>query len=240
MPNLSHSKRKLEISRSAYLLSWTCPNTYYSQDVYTDLSQLQRRDTNWTTQAFQTNCDNINYQDFTDCCQQRSGAGWQSCNDAGSYWISGSSVLCYNLNAGHDCCSDDSVCDTNLGCCGNTCCQSSTSITVCKDGCVSKNGAGCSDGTCAHGISHSSSSSSAGSPTITSISGSASASSADSSATTDLFGSSPSSSSTSSSSQDKGLSSGGIIGIAVSVSCSVLGLLFGVIFKIWKWERQQK
>ena len=36
------------------------------------------------------------------------------------------------------------------------------------------------------------------------------------------------------------LTTGGIIGIAISAGCSVLGLIFGVAFKIWKHNKQQK
>jgi hypothetical protein len=33
---------------------------------------------------------------------------------------------------------------------------------------------------------------------------------------------------------------GGIIGVAVSVVCGVLGLIFGIGFKIWKYQKQEK
>lgn len=36
------------------------------------------------------------------------------------------------------------------------------------------------------------------------------------------------------------LSTGGIIGVAISGACSVLGLIFGIGFKIWKHKKQQK
>ena len=35
-----------------------------------------------------------------------------------------------------------------------------------------------------------------------------------------------------------GLPTGSIIGISVSVACSVLGLIFGIGFKIWKHRRR--
>lgn len=36
------------------------------------------------------------------------------------------------------------------------------------------------------------------------------------------------------------LSTGGIIGVSVSVVCSVLGLVFGIGFKIWQHRREEK
>jgi len=37
-----------------------------------------------------------------------------------------------------------------------------------------------------------------------------------------------------------GLPTGSIIGISVSVACSVIGLIFGIGFKIWKHKRKEK
>ncbi|RSL74449.1 hypothetical protein CEP53_000297 [Fusarium sp. AF-6] len=50
----------------------------------------------------------------------------------------------------------------------------------------------------------------------------------------------PSSSEETEKSKSSALSTGGIIGIAVSAGCSVLGLIFTVAFKIWKHRRQEK
>ncbi|KAH8779751.1 hypothetical protein F5882DRAFT_463442 [Hyaloscypha sp. PMI_1271] len=202
---------------------------------------LPRADLSWTTQAFQTHCNNIDYTYYSECCAAKSGSGWLSCNDVGSWSLSGSTILCYNLDAGHDCCNDNSICDTGLGCCGNTCCQNSASVTVCEDGCMSKNGLGCvagengAKGTCAHGVSVGSSSTSkaAASTTTTSKAGSSSTPTPDPSTTA--------SSPTNTVAPEKSsLSSGGIIGIAVSVGCSVIGLLFGIGFKIYKYNKLQK
>ena len=113
---------------------------------------IQERAANWTTQAWQTHCNNIDwFGDLTECCLHRSGDGWRSCHGYGWATISGSGVLCYNLAEGYDCCEDGSVCDANLGCCDGTCCQTATSETVCKDGCISLKGLGCKAGTCAFG-----------------------------------------------------------------------------------------
>ncbi|KAM5349567.1 hypothetical protein ACJ41O_006072 [Fusarium nematophilum] len=113
---------------------------------------LVARAPNWTTQAWQVKCNNIDYfGDNNDCCKFVSGPDWKSCNNVGYAEVSRSEVLCYSLNEGHDCCDDNSVCDEDMGCCEGTCCQSDSSITVCEDGCVSLDGMGCADGTCAHG-----------------------------------------------------------------------------------------
>ncbi|EPE28613.1 hypothetical protein GLAREA_09734 [Glarea lozoyensis ATCC 20868] len=113
---------------------------------------LAARAANWTTQAWQTHCNNIDYfGDNDQCCIHLSGPNWKSCNGVGYATISDSQVLCYDLTDKHDCCKDDSVCDTGLGCCSGTCCQTSSSTTVCRDGCVAVNGTGCKAGTCAHG-----------------------------------------------------------------------------------------
>jgi hypothetical protein len=113
---------------------------------------LPRAAPNWTSQAWQTHCNNIDYfGDNNECCLHLSGATWKSCNGVGWATISSSGVLCYDLTAGHDCCDDDSVCDSGLPCSNGTCSQTSTSTTVCRDGCVSYNGLGCKVGTCAHG-----------------------------------------------------------------------------------------
>jgi ABC-type arginine transport system permease subunit len=37
-----------------------------------------------------------------------------------------------------------------------------------------------------------------------------------------------------------GLPTGSIVGISVSVACSVIGLVFGIGFKIWKHKRKEK
>ncbi|RSL71348.1 hypothetical protein CEP51_012070 [Fusarium floridanum] len=50
----------------------------------------------------------------------------------------------------------------------------------------------------------------------------------------------PSSSEETEKSKSSALSTGGIIGIAVSAGCSVLGLIFTVAFKIWKHRRKAK
>ncbi|RSL54714.1 hypothetical protein CEP54_009748 [Fusarium duplospermum] len=50
----------------------------------------------------------------------------------------------------------------------------------------------------------------------------------------------PSSSEETEGSKSNALSTGGIIGIAVSAGCSVLGLIFTVAFKIWKHRRKAK
>ncbi|KAF2477105.1 uncharacterized protein BDR25DRAFT_309405 [Lindgomyces ingoldianus] len=203
--------------------------------------QLLQRDTNWTTQAFQKYCDNINYNDFSDCCTKRSGAGWMSCNEAGAYSLSGSAVLCYNLDAGHDCCKDNSVCDNKLGCCGDTCCQNDNSITVCEDGCISKEGRGCLLGTCGHGVQK-------GSTTLDSFSSeytvpAASTHTSRGPSTADATATHASNTSPTSSAENKpsgGLSNGGIVGIAVSVGGTVITVLFGIGFKIWKYKQQKK
>ncbi|KAK3368840.1 hypothetical protein B0T24DRAFT_341452 [Lasiosphaeria ovina] len=99
---------------------------------------------NWTTQAWQTHGNNIDwFGDFTEICLHLSGPGWRSCHNQGWATISGSGILCYNLDEGHDCCDDGSVCDADLGCCSGTCCQTDASQTVCQDGCVSLQGRGC-------------------------------------------------------------------------------------------------
>ncbi|KAF8864633.1 hypothetical protein BDZ45DRAFT_721606 [Acephala macrosclerotiorum] len=198
---------------------------WYQVESEKHVEILRRADTNWTTQAFQTHCNNVDYTYYTDCCVAKSGPSWRSCNNVGSWTLSGSTILCYNLDAGHDCCNDNSVCDSGLGCCGDSCCQNSASVTVCEDGCVSKNGLGCvagsygAAGTCAHGVSVSTASSSSSTSTSTN--------------------SSPTSTSTSS--PDKpGLSTAGVIGIAVSVGCSVIGLIITAVVKILSYKKKQQ
>ncbi|KAF1996283.1 hypothetical protein P154DRAFT_525709 [Amniculicola lignicola CBS 123094] len=199
---------------------------------------LQRGDTNWTTQAFQTHCDNVNYLDNTDCCTKESGPGWKSCNGAGDATFTSSSIICYNLDAGHDCCVDDSVCDEGLGCCGDTCCQNTTSITVCGDGCISKEGRGCvveyGTGTCAHGVQQ-------GTTTLDSFTSSATAYGTGDPSSADTIPTKSSAASTNNTTQkSSGLSSGAIIGIAVSVGGTIISVLFGIGFKIWKYNKQKK
>lgn len=138
-------------------IQWViCEQTSYmnrlSKTTNPDFTNLEARAPNWTTQAWQRNCNNIDHgADNNLCCSSMSGPNWKSCNGVGWTELGGSGVLCYSLEGGHDCCDDDSVCDYGVGCCNGTCCQKSTSITVCRSGCVSLNGLGCSDGECVHG-----------------------------------------------------------------------------------------
>ena len=37
-----------------------------------------------------------------------------------------------------------------------------------------------------------------------------------------------------------GLSVGAFIGVMVSIGCSVLGLIFGIVFKVYKHKKEQK
>ncbi|CZR51667.1 uncharacterized protein PAC_01544 [Phialocephala subalpina] len=212
--------------------------------VVEDIDLLRRADTNWTTQEFQTHCNNIDYTYFSDCCTAESGPGWRSCNDVGTWSLSGSTILCYNLDAGHDCGSDNTVCDSGLGCCGNSCCQNSASVTVCEDGCVLKNGLGCvagsygGAGTCAHGLSVSTASSSTSSST--SIKTTYSTAKTSTTSTADApANSSPSSTSANTPEKSK-VSTGGIIGIAVYVGCSVIGLVITAVVKILSYKKKQK
>lgn len=45
---------------------------------------------------------------------------------------------------------------------------------------------------------------------------------------------------TSSGSKQSVLSPGGVIGLSVSIGCSVITMLFGIGWKIWKYRKQQK
>ncbi|ORX99478.1 hypothetical protein BCR34DRAFT_606587 [Clohesyomyces aquaticus] len=200
---------------------------------------LRRADLNWTTQAFQTHCDNINYNDNSDCCSKKSGPGWMSCNGAGYASLGGSSILCYNLDANHDCCGDNSVCDVGQKCCGNTCCQTDTSVTVCEDGCISKEGRGCSLGTCGHGVQQ-------GSTTLDSFTSEytlPAASTHTSKGPSNADATPTQNASPTGAVDDKksgGLSSGGIIGITVSVGGTVISVIIGAIFKYMRYKQQKK
>jgi len=153
------------------LLSATSAEPIHSPGGFFDDADLIPRAAapNWTTQAWQTHCNNIDYfGDNNDCCIHVSGGAWKNCNGVGTSTSSSSGVLCYDLTTGHDCCADGSVCDTNLPCSGGTCSQTKDSVTVCEDGCVSYDGRGCKGGTCLYGVD-------VGSGTTTAPSGAASA-----------------------------------------------------------------
>ncbi|KAK1756534.1 hypothetical protein QBC47DRAFT_380123 [Echria macrotheca] len=180
---------------------------------------------NWTTQAWQTHCNNIDYfGDNNECCLHLSGSTWKSCNGVGWSTISSSGVLCYDLTSGHDCCDDDSVCDNNLPCSGGTCSQTTTSVTVCKSGCVSYNGLGCKDGDCVHGKDVGSGT------TPTSSSGSDPAASGSSGGgTTTGSGTTPTGTETPTAPASTGLSTGDKIAIGIGVPVGFFTILGTII-----------
>lgn len=115
-------------------------------------------------------------------------------------------------------------------------------MTVCEDGCVSKNGLGCvspgygAKGTCAHGISGTGTSSSTTSiETQTKTTTKASSTPISTSDTT----TSPSPSATAGSSDKSGLSTGAIVGIAIPLA-SILMTAIGIAVRWWIYKKKRE
>jgi len=195
------------------------------RDEETTPNELIPRASNWTTQAWQTHCNNIDwFGDFNECCLHVSGPNWRSCKGLGWATISESGILCYSIEEEHDCCADGSVCDKGVGCCSGKCCQTDSSETVCTDGCVSPKGRGCADGTCKIPDN--------GSPTT----GGSGPSQTDGGSPTETGGpASTGSSGTSVQRQDGGLSTGEKAGLAVSLIVGVPALILA--FMQWVFPR---